>query len=492
MPRLLLLAFALSLGSASFGIWQSLSGTGLVYYVNGHDECNYLQYWYSILNQSVAWRPGQALVTWLHEVGVSGGKINLLFDLLFPPIFLLLLAKVLRESGFICERAEIGALIILLFPIMISPLNPVLMEFRNIWMEVAAYVWMTIPEGAQLGWLRSPEPQVSYLVLLVATFFAVRLRSVFPVFFSIPLLYSFLGLPCLYLCVAWWLRRFGWMRLLLSAFVCGLCVLVYTRFGATNETLHLTAQSHLPLLTWCGILNLFLLRRMNGHFEGDRLLWVEALVWAPWFAANQQIISGIIIVPSNSEQYAGLLTTSLLTAALLLGRRGVPLSGAKITVITVGLLSMYAVCMAQIFANNRKWNSVLELSPALLTDLSQRSSEVAINDVYLGTTLSLLYPKQPALKFSFPKVYLGEASRSITEYRCAKGVLSKEPHIKEKFQRLFTHLDGAYRYETEDNPLNHIGRVAYGQRTHDTSALEDEQVCAPWRLTPYFVSGIGY
>jgi hypothetical protein len=428
----------------------------------------------------------------MHDFGVSGGQINLLFDLMLPPIFFLLLTRVLKDSGVFPSRPEIAALIVMLFPIFISPLNPILMELRNIWMEKEVFEWITIPEGAQLAWLRSPEPQVSYFVLLVASLMAIRFRTVIPVLCGIPLLYSFLGLPCLYVCVAWLLRRCGWIRLVLSAVICSLCVLGYSEFGATKETLNLTVESHLPLLTWCGVLNLFLLRAIRGHFDGDRLLWMEAFVWAPWFAANQQIVSGIIIVPSNTEQYAGLLFTSLLTAVVILGRQKVLPSQAKMTKITVGLLCAYAACTVQTFTNNMRWNGVLELTPGLLKDLSERPSEVAINDVYLSTTLSLLYPKQPALKFSFPKVYLGEASRSIIEYRCAKGALSKDPIIKEKFQRLFTHLDGAYKYETEDNPLNHLGRAGYGERTHDTSALEDENICISGKIAPYLVSGIGY
>lgn len=482
----------LSLGAASFGLWQRFTGAGLVYYVNGYDECNYLQYWFSILNQSVAWRPGQALVTWLHEFGVSGGNINLLLDLLCPPILYLLLIRVLRDSGLCRDKAEVGALIVLLFPIFISPLNPFLMELRNIWMEGGAYSWITIPEGRQLAWLRSPEPQVSYLVLLIATFVAIKIRSVVPVLCSIPLLYSFLALPCLYVCIAWCFRRFGAIRLPLSAVLCSVCVLGYTEFGATKETLNLTVRSHLPLLTWCGILNIFLWRGIRGHIEGDLRLWVEALVWAPWFAANQQIVSGVIIVPSNCEQYAGLVVTSILTAISVFGRQEHLLTNARGAFITLGLLCAYVACTVQTFVDNSRWNRILELSPALLADLSQRSSEVAVNDVYLSTTLSLLYPKQPALKFSFPKVYLGEASRSLTEYRCAKGALSRDLKVKEEFQRLFNHLDGAYKYETEDNPLNHLGRAPYGGRFHETTAMESEERCPPMQIAPYFVTGAGY
>ena len=463
-----------------------------MYYGNGYDECVYLQYWFSILTSKVAWRPGQALVTWLHEYGISGGRINLLFDLLLPSTLFLLLVKVLKDSRFLLHRPETGALIVLLFPIFISPLNPILLEMRNIWMDTGAYTWITIPESSQLAWLRSPEPQVSYVVLLMAIIFSVRLRSVVPVLCSIPLLYSFLGLPCLYVCVSWCLRRFGWMRLILSALICSACVLAYTRFGVARETLNYTVHSHLPLLSWCGLLNLILFKKMRGHFSGDHLLWIEAFVWAPWFAANQQIVSGILIVPSNTEQYVGLLVTSFLVSVLVMGREKPPCEQSNATKITVGLLFAYVACTAQIYADNKKWNGILELSPKLLTDLSERSPEVAINDVYLGTTLSLLYPKQPALKFSFPKVYYGEASRSITEYRCAKGVLSKDPLIKEKFQRLFTHLDGAYQYETEDNPITNLGRAAYGERFHDTSAIADDNLCASWKITPYFVSGRGY
>lgn len=280
--------------------------------------------------------------------------------------------------------------------------------------------------------------------------------------------------------------------MVVSALACSGCVLLYTRYGASNETLNLTARSHLPLLSWCGILNLYLWTKLKGKLEKSRYSWCEALVWAPWFAANQQIISGVIIVPSNGEQYAGLFTTSILVAATLFGERSRIITSGRSAVVATGLLCAYVGCACQVFTENVRWNIVLPLTPSLLSDLATRSSQVAVNDVYLSTTLSLLYPKQSALLFSFPKVYLGEAARSITQYRCAKAALSRDPLLRAAFEPLFIHLDGAYLHETEDNPLNHLGRMQFGTRTHDTSALDDEVLCPPVQVIPYLVTGKGY
>jgi hypothetical protein len=490
--RSTLILLTLSLGAASFGLWQLFTAPGFVYYTNGYDECNYLQYWFSRLNQSVAWRPGQALVTLLHNLGVSGGKINLLFDVLCPPVLFVLLVRILRAAKLCPFNPVVAALFVLLFPIFVSALNPILEHSRNLWITTGSYSWITIPEGTQLAWWRTPEPQISYIVLALITLLSIHLHSILPVLLGLPLLYSFVSLPCLFLCCCWILRSIGRYSVAVSALLCGCCVWLYTHYGASSETLNLTLRSHLPLLSWCGILNLSIWTRLRKKVEGSHYLWCEALVWAPWFAANQQIISGVIIVPSNGEQYVGLFTTSILMATTLFDKRDKPISSVKSTVVATGLLCAYLGCSWRVFSDNERWNKILELTPPLLSDLATRSAQVAVNDVYLSTTLSLLYPKQSALLFSFPQVYLGEAAHSITRYRCAKAALAKNPLLAEAFEPLFIQFDAAYLYETEDNPLHHLGRAPYGNRSHDTSPLYDEALCPQLQFIPYIVTGKGY
>ena len=122
--RLFAIIVVLIMGvSCGYPAYQLSQTDGLLFYTNAHDETSYLQYDFSKASQGPT-RGSQYLVTALHKIGLSGGWINLLFDLLAIPVFLFFTAKSLCLLGFNEKKANLCAFSMVFLPLLFGGLNP--------------------------------------------------------------------------------------------------------------------------------------------------------------------------------------------------------------------------------------------------------------------------------------------------------------------------------------------------------------------------------
>lgn len=200
-PLFYLMIFALIAMTAALPVYQALQTGGYVFYMTAYDETTYLQYDFSKAVQGPA-RPGQYLVTLGHELGLSGGWLNALFDAATLLAFPLLGRAILLRLGLETRTAQMGALLLMVLPMLVGTPNPLIARLHD-WHDRAGWIyWLNMPEMFASALIRSPEPQFSLLLLAAGVWVAVRFRSYWPVYLTIPFLYPFVALPAAFATLA--------------------------------------------------------------------------------------------------------------------------------------------------------------------------------------------------------------------------------------------------------------------------------------------------
>lgn len=458
-----------------FGLWAltlffpifQLFKTGVIYYENGPDEASYLQYEFSRLTQSMT-RPGQYLVSALHELGLSGAWINMLFDSVAVVGFPLMVRAVLRRLGWTGDQANAGALLAMVFPQVVLLSNPIVDWLQALNVRSGWLYWFNLP-GVHFSPLwRSPEPQFSLMLLAIAVWAALRWRKFAPVYGVLPFLYPFVAIPAAFVTLAchlharWPFARAAATGPLLASFLaisaaCG----AYYAFLVPAKTQLLVVASHLPLISFSGLVALAAYGLLRQAIAPEHRFVALAAAIAPWVGANQQLLSGHIPQPDSFEQYVGCLAVALVVA---LGVRTRPwLQWACLLVGGVLFLSAsyhtFRVCQAYMIR--------LPVTSRLLDDLKTDSRDVVVNDPFLASLFGMIYPKQTMTALAFERTFVATADRYVGEYRCLKRQLMAErPGV---FDHSFRLLDEAYEYGSQKYIMAHINRKTDFVKLQDVS-----------------------
>lgn len=460
----------------AFPIWQAWKTGGYVYYLNGLDEYTYLQYDYSRAVQGIA-RPGQFLVTLGHGLGLSGGWLDVVFDLVTFLAFPLLVRAVFRRLGWETSRANAAAAGMLLWPMLATTANPLMTALRNWVAGSGALYWFNVPELYTPALARSPEPQFTLLLLACIVWVALRWRSFWPVYVVVPFTYPFVAIPTAFVTLACHLHaRWPWARfrvvgpLLLPYVALSVAMWIYNGVLTPPKTRDLLIASHLPLISFTSLVALPL---VAAFWKGLELRWrffSLALALAPLVASNTQVICGFMLQPNNYEQYAGVFILALVLV-LGLAERARLRHLALVLGALVFLRSSYVT-----FRVNQVNQDVLPLTPALLDAMRTDPAHTVVDSVFESSLLALVLPREGLMPLSFQPTYVTLADRYIDQYRCLKQRVNAErpgdPHFTEAFQL----LDMAYKYGSQDFPFANLGR----RRT--LKVLQD--VCAEACKTP--------
>jgi hypothetical protein len=447
---LLLLVVA---AAVAYPCWQALHTGGWIFYQNGYDETTYLSYRFSLVAQALT-RPGSALVTLLHRLGVPGGWQNLLFDATAMTAFPLLVRAAWRRWTGDAPAANLAALVLACLPLAFLTIDPAVRWLFQANLDAWTLAWINVPELHTPPLVRTPEPQVSLVLLAAAVWAAVGwARASWPVYGVLPLLYPFVSIPAAFVVLALDLHR----RFRAPAALAGAALVVagacwgYFHFLVGPKMAPLLLDGHAPLLSFTGTLALAALALGWRAIAPGHRFFALAVALAPWVASNQQLLSGHLAQPDNFEQYFGCFAVALVVALAARGRwRWVPLA--------VGLL-FYLRASQVVFATNAATNGHLALTPALLSALDADPGRVAINDVLLASLVGMLHARQAptalAMEGSF---YAMEAGGYAARYRCAKARIRREQPQDPGFLRALGLLDTAYTYSGQDFKLNHINR----------------------------------
>jgi len=184
-----------------FAIRQFQSTGGYLFYSNAFDEPTYLSFDGARTGAALI-HPAEYLVLGLHHLGVSGGYINLLFDILWPVVTVVIFRRLALAIGFSPLEAAVYPFAIVTIPVLFGYTNPYYAALYDANYHSRGLSWIALPQAYYPPFLRTPEPQLSLCVLALATYLGVRRQSLLIPFAVAPFVYAFVGIPYLFVVFA--------------------------------------------------------------------------------------------------------------------------------------------------------------------------------------------------------------------------------------------------------------------------------------------------
>lgn len=454
-------------------LYQWWSGYPAIFYSNALDEGSYLQYDQSQFVSTHMVRPSQYIVTAMHELGISGGLINVVFDIFSPVVLWALTAYCVTFVGYSHRKAAVVSLAIILSPVLFVRINPIMDYLFTIVAEGTLISWVTTPAAFFAPIVRTPEPQSTYILIAAALALSLRFRTFIPAFVVFPILYSFVALPYAFGLTSIFFATRPFSRNLHPAILAGgtaaflsAALAIYFNYFMGDYAKHLALESRLPLFSITGTVTLLLYFAARSELSADaRRIWM-LLALTPWFAANHQIFSGFLAQPSNCESYVGAPIAGAM-AVLLCAKHTF-----KLQFLMSGLAAMYVLSGIWWTRDNIASFGNLGTSDPLMQSLRINSEAVAVPDPLLATRLNLVYAKQKPTALSVNRVYIGVTSESLDRYVCSKQSIAAQSAATE-FSGILVFLDSAYRDDFED-PLLNLRRTKFPRANHDVFTLRGD------------------
>lgn len=458
----------------------NLAHNNYIAYTNGWDEETYLSYQGALAFMG---RPGYAsasLVVLLHNLGLSGGLQNLLFDVVAPLATLHFTRRALLQLGVERAPAAIGSCLLVFGSVLFNRANPmiwVIWEAGSPRLGVVLSGYPPILARPLLAlsvladsphWvmalesypsiLRTPNPQLSYVLVSGFALLCLRTRRLHWLFWPLPLLYWAVGIPYLYVLVAVLLYRRARSSSLWTHFAVAGLALALT--GAATRLLVRTAldwddtvrydPSSLgagaqlalspPLLfggvALAAILAMCRRRESLGTLRAPALVATSGL----FFITNLPLLARVRLYRPGLQDAAGSLLASFLLCLLLHGLRdlGSGRNGSRVFRLApaVALVLVLATTMvSQGFDIGRLQYRVF-LNQPLSNESVGRIKSDATHAVLLASDLrgraTLMAPRLLAPPFAyqyhFPRVY-NRCSLYSDWLGGAQAFISREPEL---------------------------------------------------------------
>jgi hypothetical protein len=436
--------------TSAFPLYQLISTGGWLFYTNGIDEAAYLSYPYAVMLHS--WqgllRASNGLIIFLHESGVSAGYVNLLFDCVGTAIILCAMPGIFANLGFQTGAARRCALLVFLLPLEVTPFNPVLALLAEWWRSSSFFAFTAMPPNSESLFLRSPEPQISWILVVVACRFFTRSQMLpWILVCVVPLVYSFIGIPLLFSVLVLIIpsKISLAFRIAASALLVAIAEKIFLDY-AVDPILHrFVMHSREPVLSLTALLSSALFLGIRRFVQPGLRSVLVVLVFSLWIVPNLQIVSGVLLPASKFEEYWGVVVVAFLGALTVYYRSAQPNRWVAVAFLW----------SATWFWANFQFNAGILAklgNPIQTIDTLQEASErVASSDLLLSAYLDMVHPKQPHTLFSFTKTYRLSDDSNYTEYRCAKELVGKlHPDKYGMFAHEFAVLDIGYVFRGID------------------------------------------
>jgi hypothetical protein len=405
-------------------------------YENGWDETTYLTYQGALgaADYPIRYVSGR-VVAWLHDLGISGQVQNIVFDIVTIAsgcFAVAALAKRWLSTSAAMRAVFFGFLGLVLF----NQSNPLLLgAFPNLRFEDTA--WAVAWESFH-PFLRTPEPQLSFLWVALALAIFARFKQVPVLLLPLPLLYFPVAVGYGYVVgvyVLWRASdRFGIWRsgsplartLAFNAIICGAGV---AAFFAVGLLVDLEAADAVGLGT-----------RTHAAFVSPNLIWtmaavaaafalaspiLEAAQRARWIAAGltvvllqafivwQQVLSGVAIHPTMLQSVVGTCGSAfalvlVLEASLLRARSARARAGVAAAAAVCALWILISHHAAQGLDLERGRYLVMinhDLSDEDLARLRAESATTIVPSSVLSGYVALMEPRALAPPFAHPYAY---------------------------------------------------------------------------------------
>lgn len=467
------------LGLVAFPIYQGFITGGFLFYTTGIDEASHLSFSYAdyVASGSGRMRYSSYLVVLLHKLGLGGGYINLCFDIVCSVLILIFTKRAFVKFGYAVPIARTAAALLFILPLVFTPFNPVISYFASLHFEPAIMTWLSMPWGRETPFIRSPEPQISWLLVSAVVSATAGSRFLpWALLLISPLLYTFVQLPIIFVALAllaltWWALPIA----LISSFaLCSLMTAGYHLLSADSPLSRFFILSHLPLISWCGVVGLALAIPSRRWLPQGPRTAIAVLVTSLWAVDNTQLISGYLVTPVNFESYWGVVVLGCVATLLIVH------GATSIRRWMACAMALFAVFSGSMFVRNNAIFRRLEHPHETLPMLSTSSAQVACDDLYLTTYLDLVHPMQPPTAFSWSRTLNLSSDAMYDEYLCSKeAIRNMGSSVSEQFTQIVAALDWGFQSRGADMFMS-IGRQPIP--SFPERRLSSDTRCAPQQL----------
>lgn len=436
------------LGLIAFPLYQGLITGGYLFYTTGMDESSHLSFFYAryVASSVGRMRHSSHLVSLLHSAGLSGGYINLVLDVTCSILTLAFAKRAFVKFGYTESAARSAALLCFILPVLFTPFNPAIDLLASVHLDPSIMPWLTMPWNAEVPFIRSPEPQLSWLILSVIVSTTANTRALPWALLAVsPLLYTFVQVPTVFVASSLLVhKRFSlWVALLTSFAIVGGATLAYVHIFRDTKLLNLFIFSYAPLISLSGLCGLVLLSLIRQRVTAGTYSVATILVASIWAVQNTQLLSGTLVTPVNFENYWGTAVLGYLATIAIIHR----VTHLRRWVYCTMLL--FASFSLRIFEINRVIFERLQLPRETIATLATSSSRLAHNDLHVATYLDLVHPRQPPTAFSWARTYDLSSNVEYDAYLCAREEIRRSP-FSDEFVRLLEALELGFQYRGAD------------------------------------------
>jgi len=296
--------------------------SNLFIYVNAWDEETYLTYQAALgLSTRPSHFTASLFTLFFQKIGISGSIQNLVFDFILIPIITILLYKILLKFKINHFYAFVFSIIILFSSVLFNYSNPWLVEIfpiRNIQFMMFGY-------ESYASILRTPNPQLSYLLVSIAIYIFQKKHKDIILFLPLPFLYFYVAIPYFYFLIIYLYLKFFNKNInfintlkssLLAYIVIALGMILMNKFILQNtiivarskEFYFETHEIFIPLVSIVSIIFSiiqFIIYIKKEKYFLLKLLYLQIyLLLGIFFIANLQLICGYLLAYKNYYDYS--------------------------------------------------------------------------------------------------------------------------------------------------------------------------------------------
>ncbi len=450
-----------------FPLCQLFFTKGYLFYQNAYDEYSYLSYEAASFEMGFL-RLSRYLIKWLHELGFSPGYINFIFDLVCPGVTAYFISKIFVLMGFDKSKSLMAAVLIMMIPILVGGSNPFYSKIFYSILSSGWVYWLVMPEAYYPPFYRTPEPQFSYLLMVLAIYYSMKRKSFIPLYFVVPFIYGFVRVPYLFILFSCHLSEINkkykffrtkyanWIIGFISYALVSMMIGLYYEF-ALKEVVKADffPATRLPVFSATFGICLLIWKFLPRNYKWESSSFNAFVVAAPLVAANSQVISGFISQPINFEQSFGVICFSFLMAVFILSFREQKWVFPVLGFLGISLAIIFSI---QIFRVNS--NPVLLERPPqkLIEALREDSYSVVFENSALASTMSMVLPKQSYTALAISQSYGFGASKYFGKYLCLKEKIKQDSEDFGKYEPSLLALDRGYKHLHSDFVFIHHNR----------------------------------
>lgn len=450
-----------------FPLYQLFVTNGYLFFQNAFDEYSYVSYEIASYETGFS-RFSRYLIVWLHELGFSSGYINFIFDLVCPCVTAYFILKIFMLLGFDKNKSLLATVLVMFLPILVGGSNPFYSKIFHSTLSAGWVYWLTMPEAFFPPFYRTPEPQFSYLLMVVAIYHSLKRKTFIPLYIAAPFLYEFLRVPYLFIVFSCHLseinKKYNFIRMKYANWLIGcisyalLSVMIWLYYEIAIEDIFKTVllpTTRLPVLSSTFVICLLIWKFLPRRSKWEKSGFCAFVVAAPLVAVNTQIISGFIAQPNNFEQNFGVICFSFLATVSILSLRKQKWIFPALGVFGVLLSVVYSVTIFRLNSN-----PVLRENPPqkLINALREDSFNVVFENNALANNMSMILPKQSFTALAISQTDSFGSPKYFERYLCFKEKIKQDPKITEKYKPSLVVLDNGYKHLHSDFILLHINR----------------------------------